>query len=97
MKILEDIAETCQISFCFISSKIFNCKLPFLQDMVEGHCILSLWLFMDLTMHFQMGKWRFSIWVNVTFLTYSTCIARSESNKMQRSRCVLLCCEETEA
>ena len=33
-------------------------------------------------MHFLMGKWRFSIWVNVTFLTYSKCIVRSESDTM---------------
>ena len=38
-----DIAKSCWISFCFISSKIFNCKLQFLHDMVEDtafyHCI----------------------------------------------------------
>ena len=42
MNILADIAKNCYISFCFISSKIFNCKLQFLQDMVEDtafyHC-----------------------------------------------------------
>ena len=48
-------------------------------------------------MHFQMGKWRFSVWVNMTFFTYSTCIVRSESDMMERSGCVLLCCEETGA
>ena len=31
---------------------------------------------------FPNGEWRFSIWVNVTFLTYSTCIGRSESDMM---------------
>ena len=35
MNILADIAKSCLISFCLISSKIFNCKLEFLQDMVE--------------------------------------------------------------
>ena len=35
------------------------------------------------------------MWVNVTFLTYSTCIVRSESGMMERSGCMLLCCEET--
>ena len=29
-------------------------------------------------MHFQMGKWRFSVWVNMTFLTYLTLIARGK-------------------
>ena len=48
-------------------------------------------------MHFQIGKWRFSIWVNVTFLIYSTCIVRSGSNMMERNGCVVLCCEETGA
>ena len=42
MKIFEDIAKSCWISFCFISSKIFNFKLQFLHDMVEDtafyHC-----------------------------------------------------------
>ena len=42
MKIFEDIAKSCWISFCLISSKIFNCKLQFLHDVVEDtafyHC-----------------------------------------------------------
>ena len=48
-------------------------------------------------MHFQMGKWRFSVWVNMTFLTYLTLIARCESDRMEISGCVLLCCEGTGA
>ena len=169
MKIFKDIAKSCWISFCFISSKIFNFKLQFLHDMVEdtafyhcghfwpcnaflnreieffclgeydlfdllnmyykvwrwhdrkkwmcttllwrkvevsieyfgryckkllnqfffnsfqdiqlyasvplwydrGHCILSLWLFLDLTMHFQIKKWRFC-------LAHLTCIYPTE-------------------
>ena len=63
----------------------------------RGYCILSLWSFLDLTMHFQKGKWKFSISVNVTFLNYSPCIIMSESDMMERSGCVLLCCEETGA
>ena len=47
--------------FVFISSKLFNCKLQFLHGYGRGHCILSLWSFLDLTMHFQMGEWRFSV------------------------------------
>ena len=42
VNILEDIAKSCWISFCLIVSKIFNCKLQFLHDMVEDtafyHC-----------------------------------------------------------
>ena len=48
-------------------------------------------------MHFQVGKWTFSVWVNMTFLTYLTCIVMSESDKLERSKCVVLCCEETGA
>ena len=31
---------------------------------------------MNLTMHFQIGKWRFSVWVNMTFMTYLTWTVR---------------------
>ena len=48
-------------------------------------------------MHFQMGKWRFSVWVNMTDLTYVTCIARAESDMMERGGGLLLCCGKTEA
>ena len=65
--------------------------------MVEDTEFLTLWSFLDLTMHFQMGKLRFFIWVNVTFLTYSSCIVRSESDMMERNGCVLLCAEEAGA
>ena len=48
-------------------------------------------------MHFQMGEWRFSVWVNMTFLTYLTWIVRCESDRMERSGGMLLCCEGTGA
>ena len=46
--------------------------------------------YLDLTMHFQMRKWRFSVWVNMTFLTYLTWIVRCESDMMERNEGVLL-------
>ena len=52
---------------------------------------------LDLTMHFIIGKWTFSVSVHMTSLTYLTWIVRSESDMMERSGCVLLCCEETGA
>ena len=33
----------------------------------------------------------------MTFLAYVTCIVKSESDMMERSEFVLLCCEETGA
>ena len=93
MNILEDIAKSCWIRFCFISSKIFNCKLHFLHERTL-HSIIVV-IFLGLTMHFQVQKWTFSVWVNVTFLIYSISIVMSESEVMERSACVLLCCEET--
>ena len=46
---------------------------------------------------FTNEEMEFSIWVNVTFMTLSACIARSESDRMKRSGCVLLCCGENGA
>ena len=48
-------------------------------------------------MHFQMGKWSFSVCVNMTFLTYTTCIVSSESDMKESSGCVPLYCKETGA
>ena len=46
-----------------------KCKLQFFHGMIEElHSIIVV--IIDFTMHFQMGKWRFSVWVNMTFLTY---------------------------
>ena len=84
-------------SFCLYFPSYSICKLQFLHGMVEDTAILSLWSFLDLTMHFQMGKWRFSVWVNMTFLTYLTWIVRCESDRMERSGGMLLCCEGTGA
>ena len=50
----------------------------------RGHCIPILWSFLYLTMHFQIGKWRFSVWVNMTILTYLTCIVRCKSDTMKK-------------
>ena len=95
MNILEGIAKIVK-SVLFISSKLFNCKLYFLHGMIEDTVIIIM-VIMNLTMHFQMGKWRFSVWVNMTFLTYLTWIVRCESDMRERSGGVLLCCEETGA
>ena len=69
MNILEGIAKIVK-SVLFISSKLFNCKLQFLHGMIEDTAFYHCGHNRTFTMHFQMGKWRFSVWVNMTFLTY---------------------------
>ena len=46
---------------------------------------------------FANGKWRFSVWVNMSFLTHLTWIVRCDSDRMERSRGVQLSCEGTGA
>ena len=60
VNILEDIAKSCEISFCFVSSKIFKCKLEFLQDMVEDTAFYRCG-------HFWTLQY-ISTWANVDFL-----------------------------
>ena len=95
MNILEGIVKIVK-SVMFIFSKLFNCKLCFLHGMIED-TVFIIMVIMNLTMHFQMGKWRISVWVNMTFMTYLTYIVRCESDMRERSGGVLLCCEETGA
>ena len=45
---------------------------------------------------FPNGEMEISVWVHMTSLTYLTWIVRSENDKMERSGCMLLCCEELE-
>ena len=46
---------------------------------------------------FPNGEMEISVWVHMTFLTYLTWNERFESDMMERSGCVLLCCDETGA
>ena len=68
MNILEGIAKIVK-SVLFISSKLFSCKFQFLHGMIEEsafyHCGHN-----RLHNAFPMEKWRLSVWVHVTFLTY---------------------------
>ena len=66
MNILEGIAKIVK-SVLFISSKLFSCKLLVPSCYDRGHLHSITMVIMNLTMHFQMGKWRFSVWVNMTF------------------------------
>ena len=74
MNILEGIAKIVK-SVLFISSKLFSCKFQFLHGMIEEsafyHCGHN-----ETYNAFPNGKWRFSVWVNMTFLTYLTWIVR---------------------
>ena len=74
MNILEGIAKIVK-SVLFISSMLFNCKLCFLLGMIED-TVFIIMVIMNLTMHFQIGKWRFSVWVDMTFMTYLTWTVR---------------------
>ena len=82
--------------FLFYIFRIFNYKLQLLQDMVEDTAFYHCGHFWTLQYIFKWGNGDFYLG-ECDFLTYSTCIARSESDLIDRSGCVLLCCEETGA
>ena len=68
VNILEDIAKSCCISFCFIYSKILNCKLWFLHDMVDDTSFYHCGHFGTLQCIFKWGNgnilfgWIWSFW-----------------------------------
>ena len=64
---------------------IFNCKLQFLHDIVEHTAFYHCGHFWTLQCISKWGNGDFLFQVNVTYLTYSTHIVRSESDMIEES------------
>ena len=73
---------------------MFNSKLQFIHDMVEDTAFYHFSHFLTLQCISKWGNGDFLLG-KYDLLTYLKCIARCESNMMERTGCMLVCYKGT--